>query len=168
MLLDKHEYGGRLSIAVTAAAIAVACFIADQLSKGWALCALSASMYTPFIPGLLRLVLVSNSGGAFGIAHGNNSLLALLASTIMIGVLAWAAWREKSGHHLNTAQWCGVGFLIGGAFGNLWDRLLLGHVTDFLDFALISFPVFNLSDVFVDIGIGLILLGAMSAERSRV
>jgi signal peptidase II len=56
---------------------------------------------------------------------------------------------------------CGVGFLIGGAAGNLWDRIIFSHVIDFLDFVFINFPVFNLSDVSVDIGIGLIIIGSL-------
>jgi signal peptidase II len=154
-------YGGRLSLAVI---VGICCFIADQSSKNWAMCNLSQAAYKPFIPGFLRLTLVTNTGGAFGVGCGNNIAMTLLAGAIMIGILGWVLWRERSGQHLSVMQWCGAGFLIGGAFGNFWDRLMLGHVIDFLDFAFINFPVFNASDVFVDIGIGLILLSKVFSK----
>jgi signal peptidase II len=146
--------------------IAVFCFLLDQISKSWAQQNLSTIVYKPLLPGLLRLVLVTNTGGAFGIAGGNNYALALLSAAIMIGILSWALLRQKSGHHLGMVQWCGIGFLVGGAFGNLWNRIMLGHVIDFLDFAFINFPVFNLSDVFVDVGIGLVVLGFVFKQNS--
>ena len=162
----------RLFLAVMAAIVGLSCFILDQVSKSWAFkhltpLTLSSLAYKPFIPGLLHLTLVTNTGGAFGFGCGNNTALALLAAAIMTGVFIWVWQREKSGRYLNALQWCGVGFLAGGALGNLWDRLTLGYVIDFLDFAFINFPVFNLSDVFVDIGIGLIVLGSLRAGSAH-
>jgi signal peptidase II len=148
-----------------ATAVAVICFVLDRISKNWAKQYLQAAVHKTFLPGLLRLVLVTNTGGAFGVASGNNTALAVISGSIMLGVIIWAVRGGKSRHGLNTIQWCGIGFLIGGAFGNLWDRLTLGHVIDFLDFAFIDFPVFNLSDIFVDIGIGLIALGCLRVPK---
>lgn len=150
-----------------AAAISTVCLILDQMSKRWAQHHLTSAVYNPLPLGLLRLVLVTNTGGAFSFARGNNLALALLSSAIVIGILAWVVWRKKSGRPLNNIELCGVGFLIGGALGNLWDRIVLGYVIDFLDFAFIDFPVFNLSDVFVDTGIGLIVIGSLRRNTAR-
>jgi lipoprotein signal peptidase len=53
----------------------------------------------------------------------------------------------------------GLSCIIGGSLGNLTDRFSQGHVTDFLEFAFFSFPVFNVADTFINIGLGLVLIG---------
>jgi signal peptidase II len=103
---------------------------------------------------------VTNTGGAFSFARGNNLLLEALSALIIFYIILWVVKREQTAKQLKLLELIGVGFLIGGALGNLCDRITLGHVIDFLDFAFINFPVFNLADVCVDIGIVFILLGS--------
>ena len=66
----------------------------------------------------------------------------------------------------DTLERTGIGFIFGGALGNLLDRFMKGSVTDFLDFAFMTFPVFNVADAMIDVGIGLILISMIRAWRN--
>lgn len=122
----------------------------------------------PFIPGILHWVYVINEGAAFGILSGSPLLrwLSLLAS---VGLMAWA-WFGK-----RMLRWeqVGYGLILSGALGNGIDRFVLGHVVDFIKvpfvyvpyanpfprFVWIQFPIFNLADVFINLGIICLLIG---------
>src|SRR5437762_9373440 len=92
--------------------------------------------------------------------------MTLLVVAFVIAICYWVANRERSSMPPQVAERLGMGFLLGGALGNLFDRLTQGQVTDFLDFAFITFPVFNVADVCIDIGLGLILLSSFAERRS--
>ena len=108
------------------------------------------------IPNVLDLTLVRNSGAAFGIANGYTAVLTVIAIAVCIVVLRVA-------RNLRNPVWAvALGLLLGGAFGNLTDRLarspgpLRGHVVDFL--ALPNWPVFNLADCCVCVAAALIAI----------
>ena len=111
--------------------------------------------------GLLRLTYVTNSGGAFGV-FPDQTLLLTLASFAGIGVLLL---------FYRTHPWPGrlvrlsLGLQLGGATGNLIDRLRAGEVVDFLDIG--RWPIFNLADSFIVVGIFL-LMGLFLLEKERV
>ncbi len=151
-----------LPIAATAALV----LLADQCAKFWARTHLTTGLLQPFIPGVLRLTLATNTGGAFSLARGNNQLLSWVVLAFILVILLWVYRRERSAQPPETIERVGIGFLLGGALGNLVDRLLLGRVTDFLDFAFISFPVFNLADVCIDIGLILIIAAPYVRRRN--
>jgi signal peptidase II len=108
----------------------------------------------PVIPGF-RLTHVQNRGAAFGLFADHPSqwkltilvLFSLLAMTVVVYLL----W--KNSHTLSTTG-IGLSLILGGAFGNLWDRLASGHVVDFLDFYLgpYHWPAFNIADSGIVIG----------------
>jgi signal peptidase II len=146
------------------AAVALAVFVADQLTKVWAVDRLSGGR-TIHIVGSLRLALTRNPGGAFGLGAGVIPFLALAAVAIVMVVVA----RSDSTQRLPVAV--SVGLVLGGAFGNLADRLfrypggMSGHVVDFID--LRWWPVFNVADSAITVGcIALVfLLGRESHAR---
>jgi signal peptidase II len=123
--------------------------------------------YLPFgdqetlVPGFFKFVHWGNTGAAWSIFHGNNGLLALV-SFIALGVLF------LSHHHFDSHRASGqlaLGLMFGGILGNLWDRLQIGHVVDFLYFYVqrrggeeVGFPAFNLADTAICTGVGLIIL----------
>jgi len=74
-----------------------------------------------------------------------------------LALIAWAVKRELGNTPVHMLDRFGLGCLIGGALGNLFDRFTRGRVTDFLDFTFINFPVFNVSDMLIDAGIGLLI-----------
>jgi signal peptidase II len=136
------------------------CFAVDLASKHWARTYLSAAHSLPFIPGLLRLSLVSNTGAAFSLGSGHAILMTVIAALVTLCLIIWVLKEEKKARVSRALVNIGAGFLIGGALGNLSDRFLRGRVTDFLEFDFIQFPVFNVADVCIDIGVGLLLISA--------
>lgn len=131
---------------------------ADQLSKWFILTKVMNPPQLIEILPIFDLVLVFNRGISFGMLTQNEQtgvlMLILIALAITIGLLAWL-WRITSNH-----AGIAVGLIIGGAIGNVIDRIRLGSVVDFLHFhwQQYSFPAFNVADSFITIGTGLILL----------
>lgn len=95
---------------------------------------------------------VSNEGAAFGLFSGANELLAVSA-VVAIGVLALYYFSTTCDHWLPRS---GLALIMGGALGNLLDRLYQGRVTDFIDFS--HFPAFNVADTGINIGVAAILI----------
>lgn len=116
----------------------------DQASKQWALSALTPGVRQPLIGDLLGLTLLFNPGAAFSLGTGATPVFATIQAVVSLAVIV-AAFR------VGSAWWAvGLGFVLGGASGNLTDRLTRppgfghGHVVDFL--MLPNWPVFNLAD----------------------
>ncbi len=124
----------------------LAAFAADILTKQWALHALSevkiVSIWWPWI----YLRLVSNPGAAFGILYNALWLLIGIGLTVLIGGFYF---QKKLG--ASDLSRLGITMVLAGAAGNTLDRLLWGHVVDFL--YVWPFPIFNLADIWIDIGV---------------
>ncbi len=142
------------------------CLAADWFSKKWALAHLSAGESRPFLPGFLQLTLTANPGAAFSLGSHNGQAMGILATALTICLLVWIGKSVFSKAPLPVVQQVGMGCLLGGAVGNLVDRYTQGKVTDFLEFVFVSFPVFNMADVLIDVGIGLIAI-AMFMSPSK-
>ena len=134
------------NLAYTSAAMVL---LFDQLSKALAVANLPLGSSSAFLPGLLSLQLVRNSGAAFSLFSGNPQLLGLVSLLVSIAV---AVWIQKQGRMTLTRS-LGVGLLLGGALGNGLDRWRLGYVVDFLALVPVSFPVFNLADVAINLAV---------------
>jgi signal peptidase II len=121
----------------------------DQLSKAWALAALAPGQIQPFLPGLLQLQRVANSGAAFSLLSGNAALLGLVSGLVSLVVAVWL-WRRPP-----RGQWptLGLALVLAGALGNGIDRWRLGFVIDFLELVPIHFPIFNLADVAINVAV---------------
>ena len=124
----------------------------DQLSKSLIQFLLESGESLPMIPSVFHLTLVLNQGVAFGLFPNSRTVL-LLIITASILILTVLGFRAAPGR-LKT-QWA-IGLILGGALGNWMDRIRLGAVVDFLDFRI--WPVFNLADTAISIGVGLFLL----------
>lgn len=110
-----------------------------------------------FLP-FLWFTHVVNFGSAFSAFYGQKALLLTLVGAIMIGMIYYERQSASSRHKILSYS---LGFLLGGALGNWFDRARLGYVTDFLDFRINSqnvFPIFNVADISVNIGIGLLII----------
>ncbi len=145
--------------------VAAICLAADYATKIWANAALMPGSSAPFIPGFLRLTLTTNTGAAFGVGRQSAWLMTALALTILTAVVVWVIKRERSSDPPLLYERVGMGLLIGGALGNIMDRLVAGRVTDFLEFAFIDFPVFNVADACIDAGAVLILLKLVDSRQ---
>ena len=145
--------------------IIVAIVIADQATKNWALNSLSDGRTIDLV-WTLRFNLVFNSGMAFSQGQGLGRLIGLLA----IGVAVWL-WLSLKKATTNLSL-VGTAMLIGGALGNVVDRLfrgekwLAGSVIDFID--LQWFPVFNIADSAVTLGAAMLIISSVVTSRTKL
>jgi len=125
--------------------------IIDQLSKYLALFRFSPGESLPLIPDIFHLTLVMNTGIAFGFFHKNPEILLVLISLSIVFLFFYAPRLAEQGWGARMA----MGLILGGAVGNWIDRLRVHAVIDFLDFRV--WPVFNLADTAISVGVGLYL-----------
>ncbi len=118
----------------------------DQFSKWLALARLVPGEPVDVVPGVLRLTLTRNPGAAFGLFADRTTLLVAVAAALLAAIL-YLLWRER---RPSAPVAAGLGLALGGAAGNLVDRLRWGAVVDFLDLRV--WPVFNLADVALVLG----------------
>lgn len=126
----------------------------DQLSKHYIRTTLVLGERAPFIPGFIELYHVQNTGAAFSIGQGAGWLFVLIACTLTLGAFA-LVYKDAA---LNTPFIVCLGAICGGGIGNVCDRLTQGAVTDFLATTFMSFPVFNVADIFVTVGVAFFLV----------
>lgn len=113
---------------------------------------------------VFHLTYVINRGAAFSLFAENGYWLRWLSLAVTLGLIIYAWWSPR----LPKLEQLGYGFVLAGAAGNGLDRFLFGYVVDFLDFRLIQFPVFNLADICINIGIVcLILINLPAFQRSH-
>ena len=147
-------------------AVALAVVAADQAAK-WVAVALLAPNGTVAVLPFLSWTFACNTGAAFSLFQGFSGLLAALAAVVAI-YLAVAIWRWRHGW-LEAVAYT---LVLGGAVGNLADRLLHGCVVDFVHvhYGWFNFPVFNVADSAITVGvacwIGSILLGSRTAPNA--
>ncbi len=143
--------------------LAVAVVLVDQLSKHWAVNALAHNRIIEVV-WTLRFNLAFNSGMAFSRGRGLGPVIAVIATFVVV----WLLISLRTGGSKLSAF--GMGCLIGGAVGNLIDRLfrgdgwLQGSVVDFVDFQ--WFPIFNVADVAINVGAGALILNSILVSRA--
>jgi signal peptidase II len=153
--------------------LAGAVIVADQFSKAWVdatfpLTSVHARppgpVPTPLLGDLVRIAKNYNDGGIFGLFGASAPILAV-GSVIVIGlILVYQARQGTSGHPLLTVA---LGLLLGGAIGNLLDRVRLGHVVDFVDMGVGGFRwyTFNVADAAISTSILLLILLGLFFDR---
>ena len=141
---------------------ALVSLVLDQLSKYAIVQNLHLLESWPLWKGVFHLTYVTNSGAAFSLFSKDGHWLRWLSLAVSIGLIALAWFGPK----LAVWEQIGYGFILGGAMGNGIDRFVLNYVVDFLDFRLIRFPVFNLADVFINVGIVCLFIAAFRKPTS--
>jgi signal peptidase II len=133
--------------------VSFAILLLDQMTKNLILKNLAAGMSIPIIQNVFHLTFVQNTGIAFGLFQNSNLFFLCTSLFIMLGiiyVLLQTPKEEKATHIF-------LGMVLGGAMGNIVDRMFLGYVVDFLDFRF--WPIFNVADSAITIAIiGLIIV----------
>jgi signal peptidase II len=141
------------------AGVAVLVILADQASKAVVRGALDRGDVRELLP-FLDLVHVRNSGVAFGLLADGGALLVVGAAVALLALLAFVL-----GHSGRPLVWLPAGLLLGGAAGNLLDRLRVGSVTDFLK--LPAWPAFNVADIAITCGVVALLYVLEGPPRRR-
>ena len=120
----------------------------DQLVKYLVLTYIPLGGHVPFLPYVVELTYVKNTGAAFSLFAEHTWLLALV-SLVMSAVLALALWKNFFRHPLGKVT---LALLLGGAVGNLIDRVFRGFVVDMFNVLFMRFAVFNVADICVVVG----------------
>jgi signal peptidase II len=110
------------------------------------------------LSGIFDLTYVQNYGASFGLLSGglvSRIILSIISTGVAIGLMVWLGRLKR------PAAVAGVAAIIGGALGNLYDRVAYGYVVDFFDFSGLMFPwVFNIADMAINLGVAFLILDA--------
>jgi signal peptidase II len=134
-------------------------YIIDRFAKIFALKTLSAGESIKVLPGIFHITLVFNNGAAFGLLRDRAAFF-ISASAFAITFIILFAWRHKG---MPAMLALSLGLILGGSLGNLVDRLTFGYVIDFFDFRI--WPVFNVADSAITVGVGILVLAAVFRRR---
>ena len=122
---------------------------ADQFTKYLTVANIELYADVPFIPGLLQLTYVQNTGAAFSSFEGQQWLFALIFA-VFTGLIVFELKTNKMGF-LPFERWC-IAAIYGGGLGNMIDRVRMGYVVDMIETTFMEFPVFNVADCFITCG----------------
>ena len=149
--------------------IALVIVLLDRWTKHVVARRISLYSHIQVIPGFFQLTHTENTGAAFSLfadsnAHWKTAML-IAFSVIALTVVSVLLWKN---HHAHVATGIGLSLIMGGALGNLWDRLARGRVVDFLLFYVkrYQWPVFNLADSAIVVGAGLLVLEILFHKSS--
>ncbi len=155
---------------ITIGIIAVLAWSIDQAVKAWvrATIPMYGAIYpVPFAARFFRLTHLTNTGVAFGMFQGSEMVNLLVLAVLLVSIVLYARHLPWQRPLVQVA----AGLQLGGALGNLVDRLRLGYVTDYLDFfvcwgdRVFHYPPFNLADSFIVVGVGLLLVALWREEK---
>ena len=122
--------------------------ILDQAAKFFAAGLLQEAGSRPLLQNVFHLTYVENRGAGWGMFSDHTWILTVVTFIAVVAAVIYMVVKRPK----NKVFLIGFTFIIGGAVGNLVDRIRLGYVIDFFDFTLIDFPVFNIADCFITIG----------------
>ncbi len=159
--MSQHQKSSVTALAVSV--VALVAFAADQYTKRLVQHALLPNESRVAIPHLLRWTYERNYHGAFGLFGSNATLLVAMA--VLVLVLFWISFREAAMQ--SRLVRLAFGLIVGGAIGNIVDRIHFGYVVDFIDFYRVWPNIFNVGDSCVTIGVVLLLLSSLLASRRR-
>lgn len=137
--------------------------LGDRLSKLWVQEVLRPAETMPLLPGFIRLCYAENTGAAFSAFSGATVFLSLLSIAVCIGIAAWLLYRPQCGKLLCS----GLSAVLAGGAGNLIDRISYGYVVDFLELQFIRFAIFNVADICITVGAGLIFIALLVDGREK-
>jgi signal peptidase II len=125
----------------------------DQVLKAVVVKTMLPGQTVTVVPHVLWLTYSTNSGAAFGMLRGSGQLIFLSSLILVMLMLAWFFWSRK---RMGMLAFVGLGLVIGGAVGNLADRVFRGEVVDFIDLG--WWPIFNIADMAILAGAIIVLI----------
>lgn len=142
---------------------AIGVFALDHIVKWLVVAYMTIGQQITLIPGVIGLASIRNRGAAFGILQGQRLFFILITSAVLIGIILYLrkTYREKK------LLSYGLAIIWGGAFGNFIDRVAKGEVVDMFELYFIDFPIFNVADTFLWIGVGFVMLDAWKDSRTK-
>jgi len=148
-------------------AVAAAAYVIDRISKNWAAGALREvhGGSLPLFEGVFHLTYAENRGAAFSMLTGKTWFLITVSSLICLMAVYFLFCHKKK---LPVLPSVCIAMALGGALGNLYDRIVLGYVIDMPDFCLINFAVFNAADSFVCVGVTLLGVWMVFFEEKQM
>ncbi len=143
--------------------IIVSIFLLDRITKVLVINKLTLGKSLSVIDGFFNITYVNNHGAAFGIMDGK-VIFIVVVSVLIFAYLIYEIRKDSHSKLITTS----ISFVIGGLLGNLFDRVVYGHVIDFLDFNFFGhdFAIFNIGDSFIVIGTILLAIGFLLEERN--
>lgn len=141
--------------------IAAFVVVVDQFTKYLVTSNMIEGMGIPIIEGIFHLTFILNPGAAFGILENNRWFFVITA----VSVLLFLFYYRRTIMAESRMVQLGIALFAGGAFGNLIDRIRTGLVIDFFDFRI--WPIFNVADIAICLGVGLILWSTIKTELKR-
>ena len=157
----------RLSDVVILPLVAGLVLVVDQISKHWVLTWLvegESREIAPWLSSVVRFTHVTNTGAAFGLFPGLSTVFLMVAIVVIVGIVVYGQ-QIPSGLWLSRVA---LGMQLGGALGNLVDRLTLGSVIDFIDtqfWPFRTYPIFNVADSSIVVGVTILFLVVVWEER---
>lgn len=148
--------------------LAVAVIAADQITKELATAYLTLRDPVPVMP-FFNLTLMYNTGAAFSFLSDGGGwqrwFFVVLAVAVSAGIVVWLKRLRPDQHWLAAS----LALVLGGALGNVWDRLVLGHVIDFIDvyYGTWHWPAFNLADSAITVGAIMLVIDALRGEKAE-
>ena len=158
------------SLRVLYALLTIAILVLDQATKSMVVSSMTLYSSIPVIRGLFHLSYVTNRGALFGLFHDMpdpyRAALFTTVPVLAIVLIVVFQWRTTI---VDTIAQSGLALILGGALGNLLDRLRLGYVIDYLDFFLGDhhWPAFNVADASICLGVGFLLLDLLARGPRR-
>jgi len=146
--------------------------VLDQITKLWISNSMQVGQSNSLIEGYIRLRYTQNTGAAFGIFSDSTGILSIVSLVVIVGIVVAFV-------RLGNPTWLSVlaaGLVLGGALGNLADRVRLGYVVDFVEVfkpqlnlnnVVYTFPVFNAADSAITVGVVLILIGLLFGKTGE-
>jgi len=150
--------------------VSLAVLLLDQWTKGIITRAFDVHQSRTVVGGLFDLTYVRNSGAAFGLfASVDSSIKAIMLNSVAVLVFIVVSVYALRSSHKSVRLQVGFSLILGGAIGNLLDRVRFGYVVDFLDFSISGhhWPAFNVADSAICIGVGLLFLDMLRSEEER-
>jgi len=150
-MMDKGKRNVLMNVYFLMTGVAV--LILDQITKYLVIAKVAKNTSMELIPDFLYIVHVKNTGAAFGIFQNHTRILTLVSLAAIVLIIMLKVILDLDYTFYNVT----LGFILGGALGNLVDRFFVGEVTDFISFTIFP-PVFNVADSFIVIGFSLIII----------
>lgn len=137
---------------------ALCAYVIDRLSKLFAVRMMYPGQSVEVIPKIFNITLVLNSGAAFGLFKDRAAFFIVISAFIITLIILYA-WRQNM---MAPSVAVSLGLILGGSLGNLVDRASFGYVIDYFDFRI--WPVFNIADSAICVGVGILILGALTGH----